>query len=68
MGIIKILNHYFLLMIEEAQQVCVLENHNIYQIASVNFVALEVYFYRFSQNYVFFRMKPKLRKNKNGRT
>jgi hypothetical protein len=44
MGIIKILSHYFLLMIEEAQQVCVLEHHDIFQISSVAFVPMEVFY------------------------
>ena len=42
MGIIKILNNYFLLMIEEATQVCVIENQDIFQIFSVVFVPMEV--------------------------
>lgn len=44
MGIIKILNNYFLLMIEEAAQVCVIENNDVFQISSVSFVPLEVFF------------------------
>ena len=52
-------------MIEEAQQVCVLENHNIYQISSVNFVSLEVSFIflrKFSIYLFYFQNEAEIKK------
>lgn len=49
LGVIKILDQFFLFMVDDVLQVCVMEGHNIYQISSISFVSFEVKRYKYQK-------------------